>query len=84
MDVVYHFAIFSAFTFFLLLTISEKETDSKEILFVIGILLITAILDEIHQIIIPLRDANIKDVLTDFLGGIFAVLLFIGLNKKQK
>ena len=38
-------------------------------------LLISASLDEFHQIFVPGRNASVKDVLIDFLGGVTGMIL---------
>jgi hypothetical protein len=84
MPSAYHFLIFFSFTFFLFLTISNEKINAKIILAVILISLITAILDETHQIFVLFRDAGIKDVLTDFVGSISAMILFLLLKNLVK
>jgi hypothetical protein len=81
MAVAYHFTIFFSFTFFLLLT-TFREKINKKWLFILGISLIIAILDETHQIFIPFRDASIIDAMTDFSGSVLSLILFSLINKK--
>ena len=40
------------------------------------IVLIYAVSDEYHQLYVPGRGSNVKDVMIDFLGGIIGLLLF--------
>lgn len=42
-----------------------------------------AIFDEVHQMFIPLRDANIKDVMTDTAGILTSTLIYLFIDKKS-
>lgn len=48
------------------------------------IVLVIAIADEIHQSLIPTREASITDVLLDTIGISLVILLTIQLYKRQK
>jgi hypothetical protein len=43
-----------------------------------------AIADEVYQSFLPCRDASLMDVLLDFIGITFALLLIFRLYKRQK
>ena len=74
--IVYHFTIFFSFAFFFLATINKKENRKIKIIMTILVSLIIAILDEIHQYFVPLRDASINDILIDMLGVIFLIFIY--------
>jgi len=75
-SIIYHFTIFAGFAFFLTAIIKQKKIGKKEIFLVLVITLIFAILDEVHQIFVPIRSAGIQDVLTDLSGAIVAVFIY--------
>jgi len=72
---LYHFGVFFMFTFFFTLSIKNKKIDSKTIVIILLISLVYAISDEFHQLFVIGRFASTKDVLTDFLGSCFSVLI---------
>ena len=74
--IVYHFTIFFSFAFFFLATIIKKENKKIKIFIAILVSLIIAILDEIHQYFIPLRDASINDVFVDMLGVVSLIFIY--------
>ncbi len=78
----YHFLIFFAFSLFLLIIIADREVKKKDVLITIIISLIIAILDEIHQSSVPFRDPSIRDVLIDFSGVLFSMMIGYLLGKK--
>lgn len=81
----YHFVVFFLFSFFLFLTIKgNKKIKTKHILIVLIISTSYAILDEIHQLFVPLRASSIKDVLTDTLGIFSSIIIYSHINKKSK
>ncbi len=79
--IVYHFFIFSALTFFLILTLTKKSKD----LMYFGMLLsfAYALFDEIHQYFVPGRTSSVFDIVIDSLGIVFA-LVMIGVLSKIK
>lgn len=84
-SIIYHFIAFFLFNFFLFATIKGKrEVKINHILIVLFISIIYAILDEVHQIFVPYRDASIKDVLIDSLGIFTSMIVYLYINKKQK
>ena len=83
LSTIYHFGIFFMFSFFLLLTIKNKQLDKKTILIVLLISLTYAISDEFHQLFVFGRFASLKDVLIDFAGSVSAVLLINKMDKNQ-
>jgi len=81
---MYHFGIFFIFSFFLFMTIKgKKEIKTKYILIAILISIIYAITDEFHQLFVPGRVFSIKDILTDSLGSLSAILIQLKINKQK-
>lgn len=73
----YHAIVFFLFTFFLTALIkSTKKLKIKELLLIIGISLLYAASDEIHQLFVPGRVASIKDFLVDSFGIFLAILIY--------
>lgn len=68
-----HFFIYMVLGMSLLL--SREKTGKREILQVVGFVILYAISDEYHQSFIPGRGASMKDVYIDTLGGISGVLV---------
>lgn len=67
-----HFFIYMALGMSLLL--SREKTGKREILEVVGFIILYAISDEYHQSFVPGREASFRDVCIDTLGGISGVL----------
>ena len=81
----YHFIVFFLFSFFLFATIKgNKRIKIKHFLIVLIISISYAILDEIHQLFVPLRDFSIKYILTNTLGIFSSILIYLHINKKSK
>lgn len=72
---IYHFGIFFMFTFFLSLTLKKNKLDKKTILIILSISLIYAISDEFHQLFVPGRFSDIKDIFIDFCGSILSIVM---------
>jgi len=82
--IIYHFAVFFLFAFFLLAAIKgNKKIKIKYILIVLVISIIQAFLDEIHQIFVPFRYPSPADILTDTLGIFSAILLYLLIEIKK-
>lgn len=81
LSIIYHFGAFFMFTFFLTLMLTNKKLDSKIIIIVLLISLIYSLSDEFHQLFVPERFADVKDVTIDFIGSLCSILL-IKLIKK--
>lgn len=72
---------------FMSLFLTYEWTENKQITISILLGIWYSILDEIHQIFIPNRSGNIKDVWIDTLGisfGVCLILLFYKLYKKYR
>ncbi len=82
---IYHFVVFFLFSFFFFVTIKgNKEMKIKHILVVIIISIVHGIIDEVHQLFVPLRCFSIKDILTDTLGSFSSIIIYLHTNKKSK
>lgn len=67
--------------------LAGKERKWSYVLWAVGISFLYACSDEIHQLFVPGRDGNLKDVLIDTSGAAFfvsAVRLLFFRNKKKK
>ena len=73
--IAYHFIIFTLFSFFLYLAIYTKEPD-ESYWFVIVFSTLYAISDELHQLFVPFRTCTLFDVVIDFAGIVFGLILF--------
>ena len=83
LSVAYHIIIFLLFNFFLLISLNKDQELTGKYLVVVLILSVAyAILDELHQIFVPLRDASIKDVLIDSTGIFLSTLVYIYYKRK--
>lgn len=68
-----HFFIYMVLGMSLLL--SREKVGKREILEIVGFVILYAISDEFHQSFIPGRGASFKDVCIDTLGGISGILV---------
>lgn len=85
-SIIYHFAVFFMFAFFLLLTIKKENLDFNAIFITLLISIAYSFLDEIHQFFTPNRFASLKDVLIDVIGiicGICLIKIIENFNKKK-
>jgi uncharacterized membrane protein YhaH (DUF805 family) len=82
--IAYHFIVFFLLSFFLLSSIVRRKIKTRKIVFAVLISTIYAILDEVHQIYVPMRSAAISDFLIDFSGIIIALLFYLFIKKKIK
>ena len=55
----------------------------KYILIVLIISIVYGILDEVHQLFVPLRFFSIQDILTDNLGSIFSIVIYFCINRNS-
>jgi len=85
MPIAYHFIVFFLFALFLFSTINHnKKIKPKLVIFILILSLLYAVLDEIHQIFVPGRSSNLKDVLTDSAGIFSSTLLYLYINKTNQ
>ena len=84
LSIIYHFCVFFLLNFFLLISlIGEEEIKIKHFFIALAFSFIYSILDEIHQIFVPSRYPDIKDILTDS-AGIFSSGIIYLLSKRSK
>ncbi len=82
---IYHFVVFFLFGFFFFVTIKgNKEIKIKHLLIVVIISITYAILDEVHQLFVPFRNFDIKDILTNTSGIFSSIIIYLHMNKKTK
>ena len=82
---IYHVMIFFLFgTFLFILIKGKKEVNIKNFAIVLTISIIYAILDEVHQLFVPGRNASIEDILTDSIGIFSSIIIYTYISKKQK
>ena len=82
----YHFVIFFIFSFFLFISVFKGNINGSNrltIFFVFVFAVYYALLDEIHQLYVPLRTFSILDIMTDSVGIILAGVIYIILRKNQ-
>lgn len=84
LSIIYHFGAFFMFTFFLTLTLTNKKLDNKTILIVLLLSLIYSLSDEFHQLFVPGRFADVKDVTIDFVGSLCSVLIIKFIKRFRK
>lgn len=83
--IVYHFTAFFLLSFFMLITIKGKgKIKAKHLILVLLISIAYSVLDEIHQMFVPLRSSDINDILTDSAGIISALFLHVYMKKSAK
>jgi hypothetical protein len=81
---IYHLTVFFLFNFFLLISIKgNKKIKINYLIIALGGSIIYALLDEFHQIFVPLRNASIQDILIDTIGIFLSTILVLYFNKKR-
>ncbi len=84
MAILYHILIFFFLSLFFFISFIRGKENWKLILFGILILLSYGIIDEIHQFFVPGRFSTFTDVIFDFIGILFALIVYlISLNSKK-
>jgi VanZ family protein len=82
--IIYHLVVFFLFNFFLLISIKgNKKIKINYLIIALGGSIIYALLDEFHQIFVPLRNASIQDILIDTIGIFLSTILVLYFNKKR-
>ena len=82
--VAYHFCAFFLFGFFIFFSIKgEKKTKFSYIAIALFLSLLYAFSDEFHQSFVPMRDASLNDVFTDFIGMGVSIFLANFMSKKS-
>jgi hypothetical protein len=81
---IYHAMVFFLFNFFLLVSINgNKKISVKFLLIAIIISIFYAILDEMHQFFVPLRNSSINDILIDNIGIFLSTLAYLYYSKRK-
>lgn len=84
-SMLYHLLVFFLFNFFVTLSITKRKNKGRKYLILpIIISILYAILDEIHQIFVPLRNSSVGDVLTDVAGILLSVLVYLYYKRNNK
>lgn len=84
LSTIYHFVVFFLFSFFLFATVKgDKKIKAKYILIILVISITYSILDEVHQIFVPFRDASIRDILINNAGIFSSILIYLHINNKS-
>lgn len=80
-----HFTIYLILGILTFLVLKEYNIENKkQILFAVLICLLYATSDEIHQLFVPGRSGEIKDVLIDTAGSSLGVLITNKIIKREK
>jgi VanZ family protein len=79
-----HFTIYLILGVLSILLADCYKERKKAIIYALIFCLCYAISDEIHQLFVPGRSGEIKDVLLDFSGSVLGVLLLTVMNKLKK
>lgn len=75
-DIVPHFIEYLVLAYFTIRAFGKNVTR-KQIILCTVILLILAVLDELHQYYVPTRFFELKDILTDLTGSLTGMFLFL-------
>ena len=73
---IYHLSIFFLLAIFLFISCLERKWEFKKIIPSIVLVVIYAILDEVHQYFVPGRFCSFGDFFVDFIGIAFAFLIY--------
>ena len=84
-SVIYHFSVFFLLNFFLLISLNgNKDIKIKYLIISFIFSIIYSILDEIHQLFVPFRYANLGDIMTNNAGIFLSALVYIYSKKSRK
>jgi VanZ family protein len=84
LSIFYHFGVFFMLTFFLTLSLINRKISNKTIIIILLISIIYALFDEVHQLFVPGRFCNIKDMSIDFAGSLVSVLVIKIIEKLKR
>ena len=77
-SVLYHSVVFFLFSFFTILSIVKKNNRKmKTLILPVIISILYAVLDEVHQLFVPLRNASVLDILVDTTGILLSVTVYL-------
>lgn len=80
----YHIGIFFILSVFFFISSLDRKWNSKKIILSLAILVIYALLDELHQFFVPGRFMSFDDFLLDFAGIQLASLIYYILIFKKR
>jgi len=76
-SMIYHFSVFFLLNFFLLISLNGKNGVKIKYLIMASIFsVIYSLLDEIHQLFVPFRYADLGDILTNNAGIFLSILVY--------
>ena len=79
-----HWSIYFALGLFTVLAMLTYEISPwKRPAIAAGICLLYAVSDEVHQLFVPGRGGQIRDVLIDFFGAVTAIIIVLLIRKKR-
>lgn len=81
-SVVYHFGVFLLFNLFLMICLS-KGNDNDGIYLAVLFSLFYAVLDEVHQLFVPNRAADVFDLFIDSIGILFSYLFYFRIGRNR-
>ena len=77
-SLLYHFGVFFLFCSFLLISIKGKnKVNSKSVFVALLISLVYGVFDEVHQIFVPSRFFDFMDILANFSGVLFSLIVCV-------
>ena len=77
-SVIYHFSVFFLLNFFLLTSLNGKgEIKIKYLIIALMFSVIYSMLDEIHQLFVPFRYADLGDIFTNNAGIFLSTLVYL-------
>lgn len=76
--IIYHFSVFFLLNFFILTSLNgNKKIKIRYLITALIFSIIYSILDEMHQLFVPFRNADLGDVLIDNIGILSSNLVYL-------
>jgi len=83
-SIVYHVLAFFFLTFFLLISLIKGKSNYFKFILAILVVMLYSVSDELHQLFVPGRFCTVFDIICNFIGILFAGLIYlIRLNFKR-
>lgn len=83
-SIIYHFSVFFLLNFFLLLSLNKNgEIKIKYLIIALMFSTFYSVLDELPQLFVPLRHAGLEDILTNNVGILSSIFIYI-ISKSNK
>ena len=77
-SIIYHFSVFFLLNFFLLTSLNKNgEIKIKYLIIASMLSIFYSVLDELHQLFVPLRHAGLGDILTNSVGILLSNLVYL-------